>query len=152
MSESEIKFTAHNFQQFLDEGKLMACRCPACQAIYLPVRALCPKCFQPDLDWIELSGRGKLSAYTSVYIGPTFMNEEGFGRDKPYLTGIVELEEGPNISARLIGLDPGNPAEVKIGTPLFFMVVKIGEGENERAQLAFQPEGGRGSEDAKSQD
>ncbi len=140
MSETQIPFTAHAFQEFLHQGQLYASRCRDCQRVYLPVRVLCPDCDQANLEWIELSGKGKLVAYTSVYIGPTFMNKQGFGRDKPYLTGIVELEEGPRISARLLGLDPQDPASIKIGTPLAFTVIKIAEGEKDLAQLAFQVE------------
>lgn len=138
MSENEIPFTAYAFQQYLNQGQLKASQCLDCQKTYLPVRAICPDCGKSNLEWTELSGKGKLVAYTSVYIGPSFMNELGFGRDKPYLTGIVELEEGPKISARLLGLDPKNPSEIKIGTPLEFSGIEIGEGDNTSTQLAFK--------------
>jgi uncharacterized OB-fold protein len=141
MSNSQMPFTAHSFHQYLSQGKLKASRCPDCQQVFLPVRALCPDCGQIELEWVDLSGKGKLAAFTSVYIGPTFMNEEGFSREKPYLTGIVELDEGPRISARLLGLDPENPAAIKIGIPLVFTEHKIGEGEGETHQLAFRSEG-----------
>lgn len=137
MSEKQPSFTAHAFQEHLNQGQLFASRCRACQRVYLPVRALCPDCDQADLEWIELSGKGKLIAFTSVYIGPSFMIGQGYGRDKPYLTGIVELEEGPRISARLLGLDPLNPALIKIGMPLAFTVIEMG-GEQAGKQLAFQ--------------
>ncbi len=137
MSEQEQAFTAYVFQQHLNQGRLQASRCEDCQRIYLPVRSICPECGLSNLAWIDLSGKGKLAAYTSVYIGPSFMNEQGYGRDKPYLTGIVELEEGPMISARLLGLDPENPSKIKIGTALEFTALMLGEGENMFAQLAF---------------
>lgn len=140
MSDKEMDFTAHSFQVFLNQGKLMASLCLDCQKIYLPVRALCPECGQSNLEWFELSGKGKLAAYTSVYIGPSFMNDLGFGRDNPYLTGIVDLEEGPRISARLLGLDPENPAGIKIGTSMTFSAIEIGGDEKNQAQLSFQAE------------
>jgi len=140
MSEKEIPFTAFAFQQFLNRGELKASQCVDCQKTYLPVRAICPACGQSNLEWTELSGKGKLAAYTSVYIGPSFMNEQGYGRNKPYLTGIVALEEGPKISARLLGLDPENPSMIKIGTALEFSGIELGEGENISTQLAFKAE------------
>jgi len=140
MSEKDMPFTAYTFQQYLNQGQLRASQCKDCQKIYLPVRAICPDCGQSNLEWIELSGKGKLAAYTSVYIGPSFMNEKGYGREKPYLTGIVELEEGPKISARLLGLDPENPSMIKIGTELEFSGIELGEGENTSTQLAFKAE------------
>lgn len=138
---SNTPFTAHSFQAYLKEGKLMASRCRDCQQIYLPVRGLCPSCGVSNLEWVELAGKGKLAAFTSVYVGPSFMNAEGFGREKPYLTGIVELEEGPRISARLLGLDETKPEEIKIGTRMVFATVEIGQGEALSAQLAFEVEG-----------
>jgi uncharacterized OB-fold protein len=138
MSEKLIPFTAYEFQQYLNQGELKASRCVDCQKIYLPVRAICPDCGRSNLEWIELSGKGKLAAYTSIYIGPSFMNALGFGRDKPYLTGIVELDEGPKISARLLGLDPENPSEIKIGTALEYSGIEIGDEDHISMQLAFK--------------
>jgi len=137
MTSHERPFTAHAFQEYLEEGKLMGSRCARCQITYLPVRSLCPECLLAELEWVQLSGRGHLAAFTSVYIGPTFMNEEGFGRDKPYLTGIVELEEGVRISARLLGLDPGYPDQIALGIPVQVVYLKIGQEEDLRPQLAF---------------
>ena len=141
MTNNNMPFTAYSFQQYLSQGKLKASRCPDCQQVFLPVRSLCPGCGRVDLEWVELSGKGKLAAFTSVYIGPTFMNEEGFSRSKPYLTGIVELEEGPRISARLLGLDPEDPGTIQIGIPLIFTVHQIGEDDSAAYQLAFRSEG-----------
>jgi uncharacterized OB-fold protein len=144
MSEKDNKTTPctpYSFQQYLNAGKLMASRCADCQEIYLPVRGLCPECGASNLEWVEMTGKGKLAAYTSVYVGPSFMNAEGFGRENPYLTGIVELDEGPMISARLLGLDEKHPEKIKIGTRMIFSTVEIGEGEDTYAQLAFQFEG-----------
>ena len=144
MSEKDIQkvpFTHHSFQQFLNEGKLMASRCSVCQRTYLPVRGLCPKCGGSSLEWVEMAGTGKLAAYTSVFVGPSFMNAEGFGRDHPYLTGIVELDEGPRISARLTGMDAKKADQIASGTGLVFSTIEIGEGENSYSQLAFHPEG-----------
>jgi len=140
MSDKTMPFTAYSFQHYLGQGKLKASRCPDCQRLFLPVRSLCPDCGQIDLEWVELSGKAKLAAFTSVYIGPTFMNQEGFSREKPYLTGIVELEEGPRISARLLGLSPEDPTGIKIGTPLVFTVHEIGQADSSTIQLAFSSE------------
>ena len=69
------------------------------------------------------------------------MNAEGYGRDKPYLTGIVELDEGPRISARLLGWEETKPEDIKIGSRMAFTTVEVGQGENAYAQLAFEVEG-----------
>ena len=138
MTDPKKPFTAHAFQSYLEEGKLKANRCIPCQETYLPVRSVCPKCLGTDLAWRECSGKGTLAAFTAVHIGPTFMNDEGFGRDNPYLTGVVELEEGVRISARLLGFDPDQPDQVAIGTPVQLELIKIGDDDQLRTQLAFK--------------
>ena len=131
-------FTAAAFYQFLSEKKLMGTHCPACKATYLPPRAICPRCLGEDLHWVEVAGAGKLAAFTSIYIAPSFMIEQGFDRNNPYLTGIVELDEGPKISARLVGFDATQPDQVKIGTPLRVTFLEQGEGDEKKTMLAFQ--------------
>ena len=139
MSEpNERPFSGASFNAFLKEHKLMASRCQDCQALFLPPRAICPKCHGERMAWTELSGRGELAAYTAIYIGPTFMNKLGFGRERPYLTGVVSLAEGVKISARILGFEEVEPARVKIGAPLSVEYLQLGEGDEGRTQLAFR--------------
>lgn len=134
----EREFTSASFNQFLGEKKLMASKCTKCGALYLPPRPLCIKCFGSEMEWVEMKGKGKLAAFTTIYVGPTFMLEEGYDRNNPYCTGVVELEEGPGISARILGVDAKKPEEIKIGTPLVVDFVERGEGEAKKTFLAFK--------------
>jgi uncharacterized OB-fold protein len=131
-------FTAASFDQYLAEGKLMASRCVNCGTLNLPPRAICPKCHSENLEWTETSGKGKLAGFTVVSIAPTFMIEQGYGRDKPYASGIVELEGGVKISARITGVDATKPEEIKVGTPLTVDFITVGEGEEAKTFLAFK--------------
>jgi uncharacterized OB-fold protein len=81
-----------------------------------------------------------LAAFTSIYVGLTFMNAEGFDRNNPYCTGIVELDEGVRISARILGVEARNPAAIKIGTQLTVEFLERGEGEEKKTFLAFRVE------------
>jgi uncharacterized OB-fold protein len=90
------------------------------------------------MEWVEMKGKGRLAAFTTIAVAPTLMIEEGYGRDKPYCTGVVELEEGPKISARLLGVDAMSPDEIKVGTPLAIDFVERGEGEEKKTFLAFR--------------
>ncbi len=130
-------FTAASFYGYLDEDRLMGARCASCGTLYLPPRAICPGCHGEDLAWVELSGRGALAAFTSVYVGPSAMIAEGFDRNNPYLTGIVELTEGPRISARILGLDARNPSSIEVGTLLRVEFLHQGEGDARKTVLAF---------------
>jgi uncharacterized OB-fold protein len=139
MSEQlQRPFTAASFNQFLEEEKLMGSRCTECGGLYLPPRALCPQCHSEDMEWVEMGGQGRLAAFTSIYIAPTAMNALGFDRTHPYLTGIVELNEGVKISARLLDLDAQKPQEIQIGTPMQVAFLRQGEGEQQKTVLAFR--------------
>jgi uncharacterized OB-fold protein len=50
------------------------------------------------MDWVEVSGRGRLYSATRVHAGP-----KRFAADLPYAVGIVDLEEGVRLVARLLG-------------------------------------------------
>ncbi len=130
--------TAASFNQFLNEKKLMGTRCPKCDKLYLPPRAICSQCYGHSMEWVELSGQGKLAAFTSIHIAPSFMIEQGFDRQNPYCCGIVETEEGDKISARILGLDARKPETIQLGTPLTVEFLEVGEGEEKKTYLAFK--------------
>ena len=131
-------FTASSFSMFLNEEKLMAAQCPDCKALYLPPRPLCTSCYNGTMEWVQLKGKGRLTAYSVIAVGPTFMFEEGYDRNNHYCAGIVQLEEGPRISARILGVDVKHPEAIKIGTPVEVQFLIRGEGENRKTFLAFK--------------
>ncbi|MBI9045650.1 MAG: Zn-ribbon domain-containing OB-fold protein [Anaerolineaceae bacterium] len=135
---SERAFTSHSFNQFLSEGQLMGTRCKSCGSLFLPPRPVCKDCHSIDMEWEALAGKGKLAAYSIINIAPTAMLEAGYGRDNPYCAAIVELEEGPSISAQILGVDAKQPESIKLGIPLELDLVVRGEGENARTFLAFK--------------
>lgn len=138
---AERPFTPASFDEFLEEKKLMGSHCTTCNKDYLPPRAICPQCHGDPLTWVEFSGKATLAAFTSIYIAPTAMIAEGYGRDNPYLAGVVQLDEGVKISAQVLGLDAKKPEEIKIGTPLQAKFVERGEGEKKKTFLAFRAVG-----------
>jgi uncharacterized OB-fold protein len=91
------------------------------------------------MEWIELSGQGKLAAFTIVYIAPSAMIAAGYDRKNPYCAGVVELAEGPKVSAQILGVDVLHPEQIKIGMPLKAKFVERGEGDAKRTFLAFEP-------------
>lgn len=131
-----MDFTSTAFYAYLDQQKLMGVRCQSCHTLHLPPRPHCPYCHSDAMEWIEFSGRGKLVAFTHIYIAPTHMLEAGYGRDKPYCAGIVQLEEGPSISAQILGVDASQPDRVAVGTPL--KAAFVHRGENQHLFLAFE--------------
>ena len=127
------------FEAFLRDEKLMGSTCCRCGATFVPPRPLCAECHHTEMQWTGMKGAGRLVALTSISIGPPAMQEEGFNRKNPYCTGVVELNEGPRIVARIEGVDARNPESIKIGTPVTADYLHRGEGEERKTQLAFRP-------------
>ena len=136
---SEQPFSDISYEQFLNEKKLMGSRCKACGALFVPPRSICIKCYSSEMEWVEMKGKGKLSAYTCIAVGPPWMVAEGYDRKNPYCSGVVELEEGERVVARIEGVDTKRPETIKIGMPLEVQFLHRGEGENLKTFLAFKP-------------
>ncbi len=128
-----------SYETYLGEEKLMGSRCRSCRAVFLPPRPICTECRSAEMDWEEVEGRGKLVSFTCITVGPPSMKAEGFDRNNPYCLGIVELDRGVRVVARIQGVDARNPETIRIGTPLSASFLRRGEGEEARAVLAFEP-------------
>ena len=133
-----MEITSAAFQQFLNQKKLMGSKCKHCGKVHLPARPLCPECGSMDVEWVALKGNGKLVAFTTIHVGPTLMCQAGYDRKNPYCSGIVQLDEGPKISARILNVDAQNPQAIKVGTPLTVDFVEQGQGDSKRTFLAFK--------------
>jgi uncharacterized OB-fold protein len=135
---TEVDFSNAAFQAHLAEHKLMGSHCRSCGTTFLPPRPLCTHCYSEAMEWVELPAAGELVAFTTVHIAPTAMLAAGYGRDNPYCSGIVKLENGLSISAQILGVDAGKPETIGIGTPLEAEFVERGEGEQKKTFLAFR--------------
>ena len=132
-------FNDISYERFLSEDKLMGSRCQKCGTLSVPPRSICIKCHGTEMEWVEMKGKGKLAAFTAIAIGPPFMIKEGYDRKHPYVSGVVELEEGMRVVARIEGVDGSKPDTIKIGTPLRVEFLHRGEGANSMTFLAFSP-------------
>jgi len=103
-------FTIEGFYKFLSEKKLMAAQCKECGAKFLPPRPICTGCYSKDLDWIQLGTRGKLVAYTIIYVAP-----QKFQPFAPYAYGILELEDGLRLPGMIREVER---EKIKIGMKL----------------------------------
>ncbi len=131
----EVEFTVKKFKGFLKERRIMAAKCKRCGAVNLPPRPLCKKCHGSELEWFELEGKGKLVTFSVVHVPPTLLVSEGYGRDKPYAFGIVDLGQGARITARLVGFNLGNPESIRLGLDVEAEFIN----RNGETILAFKP-------------
>jgi uncharacterized OB-fold protein len=67
----------------------------------------------------KLAGRGQIVTYTVVHDAP-----KDFVMQRPYVLGIIELEEGPRITSPIIDVEP---EDVEIGMPVEMTFRKLGE-------------------------
>jgi len=139
MSEGEKDFTIQSYLEFLQNRKLMGSKCKKCGALYVPIRKLCTKCNTANMEWVEMSGKGELAAFTSITVGTPYFIQKGYDRNKPYCFSIIKLQEGPMVSAQLVGIDESKPDTIKIGMPVKvkFLETEI-KGES-KIDLGFEP-------------
>jgi len=131
-------FNDHSYEQFLNEWKIMGSKCKKCGALALPPRPMCVSCFGSQMEWAQFLGEGKLAAFTSIVVVPPPMAKEGFGRNNPYIVGVVELREGVKIVARITGVDAKKPEQIKVGAPLKAEFLQRSEGPGKQTILAFK--------------
>ncbi len=102
--------------------------CPHCTYKIFPPRDICPDCGEDARDLFQFSGRGKVYSHTTVYQAPSSHSE-----NTPYPVAMVQLDEGPLVTAQLTDL--GNQA-VAIGTPVEMVTRKLGA-DGERGMLVY---------------
>lgn len=129
--------TAAAFARALQAKKLLGSRCTGCGAVHLPPRQICTHCRSEAQEWMELSGRGRLAAFTSIFIAPTAMVAAGHDRNNPYVSGLVQLEEGPLFSARILGVDARQPDLEWIGRAVNATWIETGDAGAPTVALAF---------------
>jgi len=88
------------FWEELASGRFITTQCPECGDIAFPPKPHCPACWHRPVQWIELSGHGRLYARTTVHAAPGRFAEEA-----PYTVCIVDMAENVRIATRLVG-DP----------------------------------------------
>ena len=99
------------------KGKLLAVQCPNpnCQRWLLPPYIVCSTCHTKipkyPQGWVELSGKGSL-VYWDKMVTPQ-MNILSEMTRWPYLTGLIQLDEGPLFSY-FIGVLPDSEEEGKL--------------------------------------
>jgi uncharacterized OB-fold protein len=126
-----VSFTAitktNDFIGFLEQGKIMGTKCKKCGLQFFPPRADCFQCLSSDMDWFEVSGTGKLAAYSKLQYGPI-----GFEGDLPYCIAVLDFG-GYKVFGR-IAKDVADE-DIKIGMEMKAVVNKL---PNDRLNYVFQ--------------
>lgn len=75
-------------------------RCADCGRFCYPPAPVCPDCLSERLKWTPVSGRGTVSTFV-VFHQRYF---PAFAGDLPYNVVQVQLDEGPRLTANLVGV------------------------------------------------
>ena len=103
--------------------------CPHCKAKIFPPRDVCPECGGEAKEPFAFCGRGSVYSWTVMHSVPA-----GFERGAPYTVAVVQLEEGPMVTAQLTDL---GSAQVKVGMPVEMVTRRIREDGDERGMLVY---------------
>lgn len=102
--------------------------CPHCQGKIFPPRDICPECGEDARTLYSFSGRGEVYSFTTVSQAPA-----GHEENAPYTVALVQLEEGPMVTAQLTDLDD---KPVQIGMPVEMVTRKL-RADGERGMLVY---------------
>ncbi len=84
-----VSFTAitktNDFIDYLKDNKVMGTRCKDCGLHFFPPRADCHQCLASNMEWFEVSGKGKLVSYSKLQYAPI-----GFEEDVPYCIALLD--------------------------------------------------------------
>ncbi|MQF48500.1 hypothetical protein FIM08_01140 [SAR202 cluster bacterium AC-647-N09_OGT_505m] len=112
-----------------NERRLVMQNCKTCNLLQYPPQASCENCGAADnLEWLQMSGRGKIHGYTVMYD----CRVRSLQPDQPFNIALVELAEDPAIL--MYSHLPGVPVdEVPVGAD-----VKVTFEETSTGQLVFE--------------
>ncbi|MFH1440036.1 MAG: Zn-ribbon domain-containing OB-fold protein [Candidatus Woesearchaeota archaeon] len=94
------------WRRFPERYRFEGSRCTSCQKINFPKRYLC-ECGSKDFQIYKLNGKGKILTYTEIKSSP-----EEFSDMTPYCVAIIQLDDGPRITAQVTDC---SGSELKIG-------------------------------------
>ncbi len=96
----------NDFIDKLEQGKIMGTRCKECGLVFFPPRADCYQCFKSDMEWFEVTGKGKLISFSKLEFAPV-----GFGDDLPYAIALLDYGDY-KVFGRIAGDVPEDEVEV----------------------------------------
>lgn len=91
-----------------ERGELLLMRCDDCGAFRLPSRKHCDRCLSEAVSWERVSGHGTVRTFGIMHQ----RYHPAFAAEIPYNVTIVELDEGPQITTNLVGIEN---ADIRVG-------------------------------------
>jgi uncharacterized protein len=83
--------------------------CEGCKRDFIPPKYICPHCYSEELIEKKVSSLGQIYSYTTIYAAP-----ERLAVEAPYHIVLVDLDEGPRVTARLVEGEPTINQKVRL--------------------------------------
>lgn len=103
-----VSFTSltkvNDFIDYLEKEKVMGTRCADCGQVFFPPRADCYKCLSSNVEWFEITGKGKLITFSKLKYAPV-----GFENDLPYSIAVLDYGD-----YKIFGRISGNVPEEEV--------------------------------------
>jgi len=120
-----VSFTSitkiNDFIDYLDQDRVTGTRCKVCGKVFFPPRADCYACLSSDMEWFDVSGKGKLLTYSKLEFAPI-----GFGDDLPYAIALLDYGDY-KVFGRIAGDVPED--EIKVGMEMTTQVNRLPNGQ-----------------------
>jgi hypothetical protein len=111
---------ARFWREIHNRYNLIGSRCGNCNKVMFPPRFICPYCRRTGkLDPYKLNPKGKIISYTTTYAAAS-----GFEDQVPYVLAVIELQDGPRLTAQVTDCDI---SDVKIGDEVEMVFRRMGE-------------------------
>lgn len=107
---------------------LLANECTECGARYFDRRNACAKCGLTEFGGVRLESGATLRAFSVVHRAAP-------GIPVPYVSGIVETDDGTSVRANVVGLE--DPMKAELGMRLHFTTYNAGTDDNGTVCVAF---------------
>jgi uncharacterized protein len=108
---------------------LVGTSCVKCGERSFPPREICPKCGGENCESFAFCGQGEVYSFTTIYEAPA-----GFDDGAPYTVALVQLKEGPLVTAQLTDLGEDKP---EIGLPVEMVTRRLRSDGDERGMLIY---------------
>ena len=113
------------FWDAANAGRLDIQNCSSCNLLYNPPVVACTQCKSADnLEWKQMSGKGKIYNYGVVYDCPVRLLQQ----DQPFNLAVITLDEDPGI--QMYSHLPGTPVdEVPVGAAVEVIFEETANGQ-----------------------
>jgi uncharacterized protein len=114
-----IRDEAKEFWEGINQGEFRIQRCTSCEQYVFYPRPYCPN-DMGTLEFTNVSGIGRVLSFTIVdkHANPKFTDH------LPLVMAVVQLEEGPTMLTRLIGVEP---SRVSFNQKVKVVIEKVAE-------------------------